>query len=175
MKKQHYSGLALTPENNVSVLADRLWRVNSEYLKRLSQAQKYMLLLEQLYMQVYESGDGQESTLYALQAFNYLLQQIDYVSQEHRSWRYTYYYQSSDNKRMVQMPRSVGKALAKFDRMLASHQAYLREMQGILYELPRPNPDLTRVPSGDLWEMALYAVDDLASFADSLHTDTVAK
>lgn len=159
----------MTPENNVSDLAERLWRVNSEYLKRLSQAQKYVLLLEQLYAQVYESGDRQESTLFALEAFNYILQQMDAVSQEHRIWRYTYYYQSSDNKRMVQTPRSVGKALAKFDRMLASHQAHLSEMQGILYDVPRPNAEFTRVPSGDLWEMALYAVDDLASFADSLH------
>jgi len=157
----------------MSVIADRLWRVNSEYLKRLSQVQKYLILLEQLYVQVVESGTGHESTVYTLEAFNYILQQMDYVSQEHRVWRYTYYYQSSDTKRMVQMPRSVGKALAKFDRMLTNHQAYLSEMQGILYEMPRPEPELTRVPSGDLWEMALYAVDDLASFADTLHADGV--
>lgn len=151
-------------------LSERLWRVNSEYLKRLSQAQKCVLLLGQT---IYDQWRHDENQPHVVVALTYILEQVEVYQQDHRSWRYTYYYQPGDSKRMVQSAREVGKALAQFDRMFNRHQTQFIELQGILYELPRPESELTHVPNGDLWDMTIYAIDDLIGFTDFLYADEV--
>ncbi|MCA9915978.1 MAG: hypothetical protein KC496_21635, partial [Anaerolineae bacterium] len=64
--------------------------------------------------------------------------------------------------------RAVMQALSRFNRMRAHQEAVLRDMLMILGEASRPHPDITRVPSGDLWEMAEFALYDLIEFDNFL-------
>lgn len=70
---------------------------------------------------------------------------------------------------MVQGDRAVSQALARFSRMRSSHQSRLNDLYGLLDQAPRPDPQVTRVPTGDLWTMTAYALDSLAGFGDYLN------
>lgn len=139
--------------------ADLLWRVNSEYQKRLTQVVTYLHLLEQMVLM--QDGDDQLRTLAALQ---YALEQVESLAQEHRAWRYKYYYESADSKRMVQTPGAVHQALARFSRMRTQHEQQLNNLHALLDRVQRPDPRITRVPTGDLWVMAEFAINDLRGF-----------
>ena len=141
--------------------ADALWYVNNEYRKRLTQAGTFLNLLEQIVVSVGgEEGDSVAETL------QYVHQQINQLVEEHRLWRYRYYYESPETKRMVQDERAILQALSRFNRMRSQHEARLSDLYNILYDMPRPDPGITRVPSGDLWTMTQYALSDLLGFAD---------
>ncbi|MCB9452256.1 MAG: hypothetical protein H6672_12510 [Anaerolineaceae bacterium] len=142
---------------------DLLWRVNNEYRKRLAQAQTYLDLLEQMML-----ADHSNQYLHTLNALHYIREQIEEIVNEHRHWRQQYYYESPETKRMVQQDRAVMQALSRFNRMRAHQEAVLRDMLMILGEASRPHPDITRVPSGDLWEMAEFALYDLIEFDNFL-------
>ncbi|MBZ0303539.1 MAG: hypothetical protein K8J31_27620 [Anaerolineae bacterium] len=146
--------------------ADLLWRINNEYQKRLKQTQTYLGLLEQLTL--VQGGDG--STLAALRM---ALEQIEVLYQEHREWRYRYYYESADTHRMVQSHGAVQEALAHFSRMRSRHEYQLARLQSTLLHIPRPDPLLTRVPIGDLWVMSEFAITDLSRFDDYMRSLTV--
>jgi len=139
--------------------ADLLWRVNNEYQKRLTQVVTYLNLLEQLVLM--QDGDEQLRTLAALQ---YAVEQVELLAQEHRSWRYKYYYESVDTKRMVQAPGAVQHALARFSRMRMQHENQLNNLRALLDHVQRPDPRVTRVPTGDLWVMTEFALNDLRGF-----------
>lgn len=141
--------------------ADVLWRVNNEYRKRLTQVLNYLNLLEQMVLM--RDGDEQLRTLAALR---YVLDELQALDEEHRVWRYKYFYESVDSKRMVQSPDAVQQALARFSRMRTQHERRLADMQSLLVRVQRPDPQLTRVPNGDLWTMAEYAIDNLSGFGD---------
>src|SRR5215218_7785698 len=92
--------------------ADVLWRLNNEYRKRLSQAQTYLDLLEQLLM-IQTSEDSFE----LLEALQQARHELVILTEEHRDWRHHFYYDSLETRRMVQDNRAVNKALARFSRM----------------------------------------------------------
>jgi len=139
--------------------ADLLWRINNEYRKRLTQAQTFLDLLEQIML----SHSGDEGTAAAVR---YGREALVELMEEHRTWRYRYYYESPESKRMVQDERAVNQALARFSRMHTQHESRLYNLYNILSESPRPDPVLTRVPTGDLWEMTGYALNDLITFGE---------
>lgn len=145
--------------------SDVLWRVNNEYRKRLSQAQTYLDLLEQI---VLANGDTSQYQLVDL--LRYVRSQLSQLVEEHRNWRYLFYYESPETKRMVHGDRAVNQALARFSRMRSSHQSRLNDLYSLLDQAPRPDPHVTRVPTGDLWTMTAYALDRLAGFGDYLNS-----
>jgi hypothetical protein len=114
-------------------------------------------------MVLMRDGDEQLRTLAALR---YVLDELQALDEEHRVWRYKYFYESVDSKRMVQSPDAVQQALARFSRMRTQHERRLADMQSLLVRVQRPDPQLTRVPNGDLWTMAEYAIDNLSGFGD---------
>ncbi len=140
---------------------DVLWRLNNEYRKRLSQAQTYLDLLEQLLM--VQDDDRSFETIEALQQARH---ELVILNEEHRNWRHHFYYDSLETRRMVQDERAVNKALARFSRMRSQHEHRLYEVYTALGHLPRPDAHMTRVPNGDLWIMAQYALNDLIIFGD---------
>lgn len=151
----------MAAEADLDTRADVLWRINNEYRKRLTQAQTFLDLLEQMILS--HSGDG-----HTLEALRYTRDQVTSLTSEHRDWRYRYYYDSPQSKRMVQDDRAVNQALSRFTRMRSAHQALLNELYTLFYDMPRPDPTLTRVPNGDLWTMTQYAIYDLLEFSDYL-------
>lgn len=140
--------------------SDLLWRVNNEYRKRLTQAQTLLALLEQFMAANTLDAAGAAGTLHALH------QQLDLIAEEHRSWRYHFYYASAETKRMVQDERQINQALARFNRMRGDHERRLLALYEQLYETPRPDPASTRIPTGDLWTMTQFALYDLVGFTD---------
>lgn len=147
----------------MTTASDLLWRVNNEYQKRLKQTRTYLGLLEQLMLMQHEDG----TTLAVLSG---ALAKVDALLEEHRTWRHHYYYESPDTKRMVQSHGAINQALANFSRMRARHEHELQQLNMLLLRLQRPDPALTRVPTGDLWSMAEYAVRDLSSFSDYMRS-----
>lgn len=143
--------------------SDLLWYVNNEYRKRLTQASKFIDLLEQMVL-----STGREAEPTVMGALRYMREQVGVLSEEHRNWRYRFYYDSPESKRMVQDERAVGQALARFNRMRSQHEALLSDLYHIFDQTPRPDPGITRVPSGDMWNMAQYAIHDLLGFGEAL-------
>jgi phosphatidylserine/phosphatidylglycerophosphate/cardiolipin synthase-like enzyme len=141
--------------------SDVLWRLNNEYHKRLSQAQTYLDLLEQLLM-VQDDDHGFE----IIEALQQARHELVILNEEHRNWRHHFYYDSLETRRMVQDNRSINKALARFSRMRSQHERRLYELYNLLAQLPRPDARMTRVPNGDLWVMTQYALNDLIVFGD---------
>jgi hypothetical protein len=140
---------------------DVLWRINNEYRKRLSQAQTFLDLLEQVMLA--NSGYGPPHTLEAL---HYARQQVAELMEEHRQWRHSYYYDSLETRRMVHEDRAINKALSRFSRMRTQHEQRAYDAYALLFQSPRPDPRVTRVPNGDLWTMTQYALNDLIVFGD---------
>lgn len=141
--------------------ADLLWRVNNEYRKRLSQLATYLSLLEQLVLTRNQDGPAQIIAL-----LHFMQDQVDALVEEHRQWRHRYYYESLDTRRMVQSDNAVHQALARFSRMRGQHEQRLTEMNHLLQQIQRPDPSLTRISTGDLWELAGFALNDLNGFDD---------
>jgi hypothetical protein len=77
-----------------------------------------------------------------------------------------FYYESPMTKRMVHDERAIHQALARFSRMRSRHEQRLYDLYNILFEVPRPDPHVTRVPTGDLWTMTQYSLNDLIVFGD---------
>jgi hypothetical protein len=142
--------------------SDLLWWVNNEYRKRLTKVETYLDLLEQLLLarEPY-TLDGQSATIGTL---HYVQEQISSLSEEHRGWRYAYYYESANNKRMVHSESEINRALAYFSRMRSRHERAVLALYDALSTTPRPDPDLTNVANGDLWLMMQYAIDELTEF-----------
>lgn len=142
-------------------LGDVLWRINNEYRKRLTQAQTYLDLLEQMIL-----ANGGYGPLHTLEALHYARQQVSELMDEHRRWRHAYYYDSLETRRMVQNDRAVNQALSRFNRMRTRHEQRAYDAYTALFQSPRPEPHLTRVLNGDLWTMTQYAMNDLIVFGD---------
>ncbi|MDX2140662.1 MAG: hypothetical protein SF123_21445 [Chloroflexota bacterium] len=135
-----------------------LWRINNEYRLRLTKAQNTLNLLVQiLQLRTDESYDVLDG-LYTAQ------RHLAAMSEAHRAWRYRHYYDSSDERRMVQDTRSIERALAAFSRMYSPQQHLVHEIWQSMNLLSRPAAFLTSVPNGDLWELNLHSLTDLATF-----------
>jgi hypothetical protein len=153
----------LVDHNTMAAAADLLWHSNNEYQKRLKHARMYLGLLEELILN--QQGDG--STLAALRrAGDY----IETLLEDHRAWRHRYYYQSLDTRRMVQAQGAIHQALNHFRQMRSRHERELSNLIGLLVRVQRPDPAMTRVPTGDLWVMAEFAVADLTRFDDYMQS-----
>lgn len=144
--------------------AEHLWQLNNEYRQLLSKLRRYLDLLEQLL--IARRGESSDQTLGAVQR---LRQQVGLLTEEHRRWRYSYFYETTESKRMVQSERAVTEALFYFATMSARHEQALRELDGLMRQTPRPAPSLTHVPTGDLWVMLRYALDETTTFIDGLN------
>ena len=142
---------------------DLLWRTNNEYRKRLEQAKTYFNLLEQLVLM----QNADEHLMVALQQ---ALMQVDQMIAEHRQWRYRYYYASTSTQRMVQTHDAVNRALVQFNKLRVRHEQELQSIRAMLHHLQRPDPIVTRVPSGDLWQLGEVALQDLSGFDDYLQS-----
>jgi hypothetical protein len=140
--------------------SERLWWLNNAYRKHLTEAEKCLGLLETL-LTTRSPGDENTVLLHTLQT---LRQQLMRLTEDHRVWRYTYYYQSPFHKRMVASERDVYRALLHFERMRLRHERALVDLVGVLHTLPQPAPALTNVVSGDLWHHATEAVEALRGF-----------
>ncbi|MCL4247339.1 MAG: hypothetical protein KJ065_04215 [Anaerolineae bacterium] len=145
--------------------AQLLWRINNEYRLRLSRAQNSVELLLQLLL-TRADGSVQDAAdvLYMTQ------QHLQNLAQEHRDWRYRFFYVSSSDRRMVQEDRDVFRALAGFSRMQAAHQRVLSEIWHLLGGVHRPASFFTTVANGDLWEVAHNAIADLSQFEGYVQT-----
>jgi hypothetical protein len=143
--------------------ADLLWRINNEYQKRLKQATNTLNLLEQLVLT--QGGEGYQHTLTTL---HHVLEQVRILKEEHREWRYTYFYESLESKRMVQSDNAVNRALARFVHMRNRHEQQLQSLNALLEHIQRPDRHITTVATGDLWELTEYAIHDLSGFDDYL-------
>ena len=144
--------------------AEILWRLNREYVTRLAKARTYLDLLENRVVQR-GAGETQAQLLPTLQVARTRLNQL---SEAHRGWCYTYFYESPETKRMVQSSQAVDRALSSFDNMRAQQSSSFDDLAERLYALPRPAPMITRIPSGDLWEMTQLALHDLVDLDTSL-------
>ncbi len=149
----------------MSAPAEKLWRVNSEYQKRLAQVKTYLNLLEQMIET--EPINDQERILAALR---YALDQVEGMMEEHRTWRYTYYYESLETRRMVQSLNAINRALGRFTRMRIQHDRRLHDLHSLLGHISPPDPAVTRVPNGDLWAMTQFAMNSLNQFDDYIQT-----
>lgn len=145
----------------MSTPAEMLWRVNNEYRKRLDQAMRYLGLLEQM-IRMQNPPEAQRT----LATLRYIHEQITALLDEHRAWRNTYYYESLETRRMVEEDMAIHRALARFNRMRSQHEQRLQDLLGLLNLTPRPDPVLTQVPTGDLWNMTEYAVGHLTDFGE---------
>lgn len=145
----------------MSGAADLLWRVNNEYTKRLTHVNNTLNLLVQLMLVQPEEPHERVQA-----ALHHALEQVQTMLEEHRVWRYAYFYESLETRRMVQSVNAINRALARFTRMRNQHERRLNDLRSLLGHLPRPDPDLTRVPNGDLWQMTEFALNDLNHFDD---------
>ena len=147
----------------MSSSADLLWRLNNEYRKRLSQAETYLDLLEQLLLM--QNGERQRHTLTAIR---YARERVEAMTEAHRQWRQNYYYESEHSKRMVQADRAINQALARFTQMRTQHGRYLDDLYAALSNIQRPDPQIPQVPNGDLWLLTQTAIHNLLGFEDYL-------
>ncbi len=140
--------------------AEFLWRVNQEYVNRLTRARNYLDLLEQLMV---ERGSDDVRHRF-LPTLRFTRLHLASLSEEHRDWCYTYFYESPDSKRMVHAPSAVRRALSNFQLMRERQANAFEDVAALLYELPRPASYITHVPNGDLWEMLQRSLRDLVRF-----------
>lgn len=148
----------------MNVPTDLLWQANNEYRRRLTQAATCLNLLEQ---QVFALDHSNQAR--TLAALRHALDEVSAMTEEHRAWRYRYYYQSPDTRRMVHDTAAVYQALARFSRLRGQHTRRLSDLRALLSHVQRPDPAITRVATGsDLWAMAEFALSDLSRFDDFL-------
>lgn len=143
------------------ISAQSLWRLNHEYSQRLTRARNYVALLERLVL-----ARNVEEQPQLMAALGYINEQLEIIYDEHRDWRYSYFYDSPDEKRMVSLEREVGQAMTQFARMRVNHERNLHGLCTALADYPAPDRYITVLPNGDLWEMMLLALEDLLNFGD---------
>ncbi|MCC6616233.1 MAG: hypothetical protein IT320_22365 [Anaerolineae bacterium] len=145
--------------------AQLLWRINNEYRLRLTRAQNSIeLLLQLLLTRADASVQDAVDVVYSTQ------QHLVTLIQEHREWRYRFFYASSAERRMVQEDRDVYRALAGFSRMQAAHQRALSDIWHLFGGVHRPASFFTTVANGDLWDVAHQAIADLSEFEGFVQT-----
>ncbi len=139
--------------------AESLWRLNQEYVNRLVKARNYLDLLEQLVR------DADPTPQPFVEAIQLTSAHLNRLSEEHRGWCYTYFYESPETKRVVNTSRAVRRALTSFEDMRLRHHSDIDDLAALLRDLPRPTSRMTHVPNGDLWEMVQSALYDLINFS----------
>jgi hypothetical protein len=133
--------------------------LNNEYRARLSKAGSSLDLLERLL-----TARGENATPDLQAALRDAQAQIAALESDHRGWRYSLFYEDAANKRMVQDAQAVQRALTAFFAMCEAHARVMWRVMLVLTKQPDPDPHLTQLPNGDLWQMAQVALDNLATF-----------
>ncbi len=136
-----------------------LWRINQEYVRRLASARTYLGLLLEL---MATRGSGLDADLPPL--LRYTDDCLSRLHDEHRHWRYTYYYESPETKRAVQTERGLQRAMAQFALMRTRHDRLLRELTVLYDAVPHPPPDATSVVNANLWGLFRAALNELLQF-----------
>ncbi|MBL8132721.1 MAG: hypothetical protein JNL42_12750 [Anaerolineae bacterium] len=139
---------------------EMLWWLSQEYGQRLARANRYLELLERLLTERIppQSSDSLLHSLAESRGF------LETLHDEYRDWRYSYFYQTPDTRRMVSAEADVQRAVERFRRMRARHLEMLITFGGYFEDLPRPEGMITHVPNGDLWEMVREALAALIDF-----------
>jgi hypothetical protein len=149
-----------------------LWQLNQEYLRRLASARTHLgLLLELLATRIRAGEADLDDDLPPL--LRYTDDCLTRLHDDHRTWRYGYFYESPDTKRAVQTERGIQRALAQFALMRGRHDRLLRELALLYDAVPQPAPGITSVVNADLWGLFLMALNELLVFdtyARSLQT-----
>lgn len=150
---------------------DLLWLLNNEYGKRLSRMHAGIELVARLLVERIGNTAGYDEAdiaaikqMYAV--LDYTEERINTLIDQHRDWRYSYFYQSQDNKRVVQAEAAIQQAVARFARMRTHHTRVCKELTFLIEALPRPHTYMTSVPNGDLWDNMNIALQDLLNFDD---------
>lgn len=149
----------------MSAASDQLWWLNNVYRSRLTHAERCLGLLENLLAHRAPHADSDLDTI--RRQLHDLRQHLIWLAEEHRAWRYAYYYQPLADKRMVADEPDVHRALAHFRRMRARHERVFSEALSAFAALPHPGPAFTQVALGDLWQHVEGALDELAHFIDT--------
>ncbi|MBK8025323.1 MAG: hypothetical protein IPK19_29025 [Chloroflexi bacterium] len=137
-----------------------LWSLCHEYGQRLAQAYSYVELLEHLLVER-AATPPQDSLLIQLGESRLFLNDL---RGEFRTWRYTFFYQTPDSRRMVSTKSDVEMALDHFRDMRTRHLELLIQFSEFFQELPRPRAEITNVPTGDLWDKVISALMGLIDF-----------
>jgi hypothetical protein len=150
---------------------DLLWQLNNEYGKRLSRMKAGIELVVRLLVERIGDTEGYEAAdisaikqMYAV--LDYTEERINALVDQHRDWRYRYYYQSTDIKRIVQDDAEIQQAVARFARMRTQHTRVCKELTMLIDALPRPHTYMTSIANGDLWDNMNVALLDLLNFDD---------
>lgn len=138
--------------------SESLWRINQDYGQRLTRAQHYLDLLAS---QVEERIAPDTAVL---RVIVYVRDRLAQLRDEHRVWRYTYFYETPDSKRIVQSNDAIRRAYTSFSTMSARHDIDVHQIVTVFYETPRPDSHLTDTANGDLWHLAGEALRDLMNF-----------
>jgi hypothetical protein len=144
-----------------------LWRLNQEYGQRLARARQCASLLTEL-LAIRGLNNGGQPPPNFMRIFATINETLDQCYDDHRAWRYRYFYDSVDEKRMTQNDADIFKAMAQFSRLRLRQMRPIQQTLSALAELPRPPRDLTRIPQGDLWEMTTQALVDFAELDTAL-------
>lgn len=160
--------------------AELLWQLNNEYTQRLNRARAALELVGRLLDErvgglLADDAPDSEDKRAADQLFavlQYSNERMKLMNSEHRDWRYRYYYESPDSKRIVTEDAAIRQAISRFSRMRTHHERALKELSILIDAVPRPLPDVTSVPLGDLWEMLREAIQNLLAFGDYMQSLT---
>ncbi len=151
--------------------ADALWQLNTEYTQRLARARSSLELVGRLLAQhvgepaSYDDPDVSAAVKQLFAVLDYCNDRLNLITNEHRDWRYRYFYESPDSRRVVQEDAAIRQALIRFSKMRTHHERMLRELAMLIDAVPRPNPTITRVPNADMWEMMRAAIAQLLDFS----------
>lgn len=135
---------------------ESLWRMNQEYVLGLSRARSQVALLIRLL-------EARTAAPFVVEALRWLHSQLDRLYEEHRAWRYGYFYDTEEARRMVQDETDVMQALAHFARLKQRSAIAMDEMESAFSTVERPPHTLTQVAQGDLWELTMQALGDFAA------------
>lgn len=139
--------------------AERLWELNQAYSQRLSRARSQLDLLIRLL-------EREARPLQTLESLLWARHQLEELYLDHRAWRYRYFYggQQQNTPRMVREETAVMTALTQLERLGQRSVERLHAIARVFNGLERPTH--TRLPQGDLWEILIDSLNDLAAPLD---------
>lgn len=144
---------AVSAVDNSGTTMDLLWRLNRGYSQRLGRARSRLELLARLLADRQADAATQE-------AVEIVIRECEQLYEEYRRWRFTYYYRSPQDRRMVEDAHGQGRALAQFARMRQRHAQRAGQIAAHL-NYYRPPAGWTAIPQGDLWSLTTEAFTDL--------------
>lgn len=130
-----------------------LWRLNKSYSQRLGKARSRLELLSHLLT-------DRQADHVTHEVVEVVLRECGQIYEEYQRWRFTYFYESPEDKRMVQDLTGLGRALAQFARMRQRHAQRASQITAHLNHY-RPPAAWTTIAQGDLWTLTAQAFSEL--------------